>query len=394
VTAKTVSARSESIFTSEFLRMWVFGFITFLSAFQLFPAIPFHILDLGGDRATAGWFLATYTYASAFAAPITGSISDRFGRKRILMLAAFSFIFLSLLYGTITNIAILLFFAMLHGAIWSGILASSAAMMSDIVPESRRTEGIAYWGMASTAAVAVAPWIGLFLYKRFGWFALCSELAVLSIVMLFLAGRVKEVSSSTGPAKSFRVDFRVTAVAMALFAVSFGYGGVTSYVALMALERHLEPASLFFTCFAITIIVMRIFTARLGDIHGPLRVLYPSLLMVPVALAILALATSTWQIVLAAILFGSGFGGAYPAFVTFVLAKTDPDRRGGTFGSILWAFDTGIGTGSLVTGLVSQRNGFQAAYLIAAGVACMAIPIFLVASRLLPQATARGTAVA
>ncbi|HXI11696.1 MAG TPA: MFS transporter [Thermoanaerobaculia bacterium] len=394
MTPQPSANRPATLFTSEFLRIWGFGFITFLSAFQLFPAIPFHILDLGGDRATAGWFLAAYTYASAFAAPVTGSISDRFGRKRILMLAAFSFIFLSLLYGAITNIAILLVFAMLHGGIWSGILASSAAMMSDLVPESRRTEGIAYWGMASTAAVAVAPWIGLFLYRRFGWFVLCCELAVLSIAMLILAARVKEVGSGSVRAKGFKIDLRVTAVAMALFAVSFGYGGVTSYVALMAIERKLEPASLFFTCFAITIIVMRIFTARLGDTHGPLRVLYPSLLLVPVALAILATASSTWQIVLAAILFGSGFGGAYPAFVTFVLAKTDPDRRGGTFGSILWAFDTGIGTGSLVTGLLSQRVGFQFAYLVAAAVGCLAVPIFLVASRLLPAPGSRGTAVA
>ena len=67
----------DPLFTPRFAMLWVYAFVTFFSAFQLLPAIPFRILDLGGSKGQAGWFLCVYTYASAFAAPLMGSLADR-----------------------------------------------------------------------------------------------------------------------------------------------------------------------------------------------------------------------------------------------------------------------------------------------------------------------------
>jgi hypothetical protein len=78
----------EPLFTRDFIRLWLFAFVTFFSAFQLLPTIPFRIIELGGTKATAGMFLALYTYACAFAAPVTGSIADHIGRRRVLLYAA------------------------------------------------------------------------------------------------------------------------------------------------------------------------------------------------------------------------------------------------------------------------------------------------------------------
>ena len=65
-----------------------YSFTVFLSAFQLFPTAPFHILALGGSTSAAGLFLGALTYASAFSAPVTGSLSDRFGPRRVLIVAS------------------------------------------------------------------------------------------------------------------------------------------------------------------------------------------------------------------------------------------------------------------------------------------------------------------
>ena len=384
----------EPLLTPPFLRLCAFNFVTFLTAFQLFPTIPFRIIALGGTKAQAGLFLAIYTYACAFAAPITGTLADHIGRRRLLMFAASAFVVFSCLYGLITWLPLLLLAACIHGIFWSAILASSAAITTELIPDSRRTEGMAWWGMASTAAVAVAPLIGLTLY-RIGWEALCVEMALLSLLMIFMATRVQ--GGSTDPHRSFPhlrdiIDWRVMTTALTLFVVSFSYGGITSYVALLSMERHVEPRSLFFTVFAVTILISRIFTAPIGDRFSPRMLLFPSLLLVPVALLAIAVADSRGEIVLAAILFGVGFGGAYPAFVTFVLGRTDPQRRGATFGSILWAFDTGIGTGSLVTGVLAQQAGFTVAFRVAAVLSAIAIPLFLLTSRLLgSEAHASGS---
>ena len=375
----------EPLFTPPFVRLWIFGFVTFFSAFQLFPTIPFRIMSLGGTKSEAGMFLAIYTYACAFAAPITGTIADHIGRKRVLMTAAILFVFFSLLYAAPMSLSLLLLVACVHGVCWSGILSSSSALISETIPASRRTEGMAYWGLSSTMAVSIAPFVGLAFF-RYGWTALCIELSILSIGMFFLALRVHELPRTAArefPALRNIIDWRVTVTAMSLFVISFGYGAVTSYVAVLASERHLEPRSLFFSVFAVTIIISRILTSNAGDRFGPLKVLYPSLALVPVALVILAHSHSLVTLSTAAVLYGIGFGGAYPAFMSFILDRTNSERRAATFGSVLWAFDTGIGTGSLASGFIIDHQGFTTAFVVCAIVGALSLPLFLGTSRLL-----------
>ena len=82
-----------------------------------------------------------------------------------------------------------------------------------------------------------------------------------------------------------------------------------------------------------------------------------------------------------AIVFGIGFGTAYPVFVAYIMRDIDERRRGAAFGAILAAFDTGIGTGSTLTGWVIQRFGFPAAFGTAAALAAISLPYFLLVDR-------------
>jgi MFS family permease len=375
----------EPLLTIRFLRLWSFGFFTFFTLFQLLPVMPFRIVAMGGTKAQAGLFLAVYTYACAFSAPVTGAIADHIGRKRLLVIASSAFVVFSFLYGVIGSLPLLLAAAVIHGAAWSGILSSSGAIMTEIIPESRRTEGIAYWGMASTAAVAVAPLVGLTLYG-YGWRWLSLELTATSVVMVVLSLFVRAGQGrSTKPFPAIRemVDWRVMVTALSLFVIAFAYGGVTSYAAMVAVERRIEPPSLFFTVFAIAIFSTRLVTGPLGDRIGPKRLFYPSVAVIPPALALLAFGESRMSLIVAAAIFGTGFGGAYPAFATWILARTDAARRGATFGSIVWAFDTGIGTGSLAIGWLAEHYGFRNAFAAGALVSVASIPIFVASGRLL-----------
>jgi MFS family permease len=374
----------EPLFTRRFFGLWAFAFITFFSAFQLLPAVPYRIIELGGSKAAAGWFLSVYTFSSAFAAPIMGSIADHVGRKRLLMLASLLFTIFSILYGVITIVPVLLLVALVHGALWSGLMSSSSAIMSEFIPESRRTEGLAYWGLASTAAFAVGPMAGFLIFKRGGWMVLCAELAVLSVVMAFWSSQLPveqpHAVNSLPPLRD-SWDWRVVKPAMSMAVIAFGYGGMTSYVALLSDERGIRPASLYFTVFAVTIVVFRLAFARFGDRFGPTRMLYPAFVAVPISFAILAGAETRAEMIVSGALFGLGMGGAWPAFTTFILTRTDQRRRARTFGSIVWAFDTGIGLGSLLIGAIGQRYGLGRGFAVAAAISCLAIPIFVMGSR-------------
>ena len=168
---------------------------------------------------------------------------------------------------------------------------------------------------------------------------------------------------------------------MALFLCSFGYGGITSFVAVLADRNGITPRSIFFTSFALTVLVTRLFSGRLADRYGHRRVLLPCLVLVTIGLALTAVAHTRLQLVVAASVFGLGFGNQYPAFVGHVLKFVRDDRRGAAFGGILAAFDTGIGTGSIAVGWMAQQIGFRGAFAIAAALSAFAVPYFLWAEK-------------
>ena len=379
----------EPLFTPRFAGLWLFAFITFFSAFQLLPAMPFRILQLHGSTAAAGRFLFVYTMASALAAPVMGSIADHVGRRRMLVTASLLFIVFSIAYGLVTQLPMVLLIGTIHGAIWSGILASASAIMSELIPVTRRTEGMAYWGLASTSAIACAPAVGLFVF-RFGWLTLCLELAAISAAMAIWASRIKAVEAALPdplPKLATLFDWGVVRTTLSLTCVSFGYGGITSYAAILAVHRGVTPEWIYFAVFAITIVIIRITTSHLGDRFGYAVILYPSLVAIPIAFVLLAYAQTRTDFVVSAIIFGTGFGSAYPAFASFILGATDPQRRARTFGSIVMAFDVGIGTGSLLVGVIGERFGLGNAFLWAGGLSCLAIPVFAWTSRTLKMAT-------
>src|SRR5580765_738348 len=163
-----------------------FSFTVFLSAFQLLPTAPFHILALGGSTSAAGLFLGFLTYASAFSAPVTGTLADRIGPRRILIIGSVAITGFSVAYAHIPSYPLMLGLVLIHGVFWSGLLTGSAAYMTNILPESRRAEGIAYWGLSTIAAIAVAPSIGFWMF-HFGWRVLCLEAAGLNILMAIIA---------------------------------------------------------------------------------------------------------------------------------------------------------------------------------------------------------------
>jgi MFS family permease len=387
----------EPLFTPRFISLWLFQAGTFFSAFQLLPVIPLRIIELGGSKAAAGTFLAVYTFASAFAAPVMGTIADTVGRRRMLVLASLLFVVFSLAYGIVPWLPLVLLIAIVHGAIWSSILSSASAIMTDFIPVSRRTEGLGYWGLAPTAAIAIAPAVGMHMH-RFGWFALCAEIAVLSALMAIWAARLPggEIRNDATQEKAPRArvaelwDFRVLKTSLSFAVISFGYGGITSYVAILSHERGIRPESIFFTVFATSVVLVRIITARIGDRHGPKVLLYPAFVSIPLAFTMLALAQTRAQMIGAAILWGIGLGASFPAFMTFVVTNTDEQFRGRTFGSVILAFDTGIGLGSIVIGAIGARWSLGTAFGVAAALSCLAIPIFVSTSRQLE----RGTAVA
>jgi MFS family permease len=375
----------DRLFSPRFFVMWGFTFTVFLSAFQLLPTAPFHILDLGGSTFASGMFLGFLTYSSAFSAPLTGAVADRWGPRRVLITSSVALTIFSLAYGVITDYRWMLALVVVHGVFWSGLLSASAAYMTNMLPERRRAEGIGYWGLATVAAIAVAPTVGFWVYHR-GWWRLCLLAAGLNGLMGAIACALEDTPVHAPVAHERNqglLEWRVLVMSLSLFLYSFGYGGITSFAAMYADARHVAPKSIYLTTLALVILCIRPAAGLLGDRWGYKRVFVPCLVLISVGLAFLAIdGTRPWMIA-SAIVFGAGFGTAYPVYVAYVMRDVSAARRGAAFGAILAAFDTGIGTGSTSMGWIIQHFGFRPAFGVAAALAACALPYFLVIDRIL-----------
>jgi MFS family permease len=237
--------------------------------------------------------------------------------------------------------------------------------------------------MASTLSVAMAPTLGLLLLDR-GWLWVCASIGVLNLVMAGIAWHMPEDRAHHGVhAGTWRevlsrdaLEWRVTLLAFTLFLYCFGYGGVTSFVAIYA-ESQGIARGLWFAVFSGTVLLSRPFSGRLADRLGHVRTFVPCLALTVLAYTLLAIGGSRAMFLGSAVVFGIGFGSAYPIFAAFVMKHVSNARRGAAFGGILAALDTGIGSGSIALGWVIERHGFRPAYALGAAMAALAIPYFL-----------------
>jgi MFS family permease len=377
---------SDRLFTPRFFLMCGFSFTVFLAAFQLFPTAPFRILALGGSETVAGLFLGLMTYASAVTAPFTGALADRVGKPRVLLVCSLAAATFSALYSVTTSVPVLLVLVVLHGVFWSGLLTSAGAYLADIIPPHRRAEGMGYYGLATVLAIAVAPSLGLWIY-RLGWPAVCLSAGLLNLVMAVIASRLPDTHHGREPAAPFTwrgaVEGRVFVLSITLFLYAFGYGGVTSFAALYATTNGVTPRGIYFIVFAITSMSAGLLSGPIGDRVGHARLLGPALLLIACGYALLAVGGTRGWLIASAIVFGMGFRSAYQFFTAYVLHRIAAARRGAAFGGILAALDTGIGSGSIVMGWIIDRYGFRQSFATAALLALVAIPYFYTTNRLL-----------
>jgi predicted MFS family arabinose efflux permease len=193
---------------------------------------------------------------------------------------------------------------------------------------------------------------------------LCVLAGVLNLVMLGIALSLEEqptVTAAQGKRSGPLLEWRVLVTSLTLFLYSFGYGGITSFAAMYADASGTTPKGIYLTALAIVVLCTRPFTGHLGDRIGYKRVFVPCLVMISIGLACLAAGGTRFWMLTSALIFGLGFGTAYPNYVGYVMRGVSAERRGAAFGAILAAFDTGIGTGSTSIGWLIQRFGFRTA---------------------------------
>ena len=367
----------------DFFFTWINRFSFFLAHHLTRPILPLYLVSFGASSTVIGAVMAVFTItATAMRIPV-GLLIDRIGRKPFLIDGVALFAIGNFGYLWAPSILLMLPFRMLHGVGWSGCTTAVATLAADIAPQKRRGELIGYAAMASSLGGAVGPVAGFALLQRFDFSGVFLGAAALLFVSLILAAFVKEPEHGSRSNRRERwIDLLIIpetllpAVAVAF--LSFGHGGILTFLPIHALKLGLENPGLWFGLYALCLLLSRPVAGPLSDRISRRAVIIPGLILNLLGIGVLALASSPAWLMTAAVVGGFGTGAAQPALMTVAVDQTSPQRRGQSMAQYQCFYDLGIGLGSLTLGafldLVDQN--FSLMYAATAVVALIGLWIY------------------
>lgn len=131
---------------------------------MVMPIMPFYIDMLGASGSDLGWLVAVYSIMQLIFAPIWGSVSDRVGRKPVLLIGILGYALFLLLFGLATQLWMLFVARSLAGILSSATYPTMMAYVSDSTPEAERGGDMGKLGAAMGLGVILGPGLG-------GWLA-------------------------------------------------------------------------------------------------------------------------------------------------------------------------------------------------------------------------------
>lgn len=364
-----LSSSKPRLWSRNFILIMLSNFFIYISYQMVTPIIPLFGDYLGASQKLVGLIGAAAMFSAVFMRPVAGRLIDRKSRKSIYIISLIGNILFVFAYGLAAIIPILIFFRLLHGLSWSTSTTSAVTVASDTVPISRLAEGMGFYGMTSTIALAVAPMISLHFLNFFDYrnvFFVAAAMAVLGLVMaigLKLNPIEKNNPLPSGWHESL-YERRAFSPAVTMLFICFTYGALMTFVTLYAAQEHIKNIGPFFTVLALTLLITRPNSGRLADRYGFHILMIPSCILCALSMLILGFADSLSMFLVAAALYGVGIGAIIPSLQAMAVAYVPLNRKGAANATLMTGYDLGMGFGSLGSGFIAQYAGYSALYLI------------------------------
>lgn len=392
VPGKKMSPSPPRLLTRDFVFLVMAHFLGAL-AWTTLLLLPVSLEEMGADRATIGWIISMAPMVGICAQPVIGWALDHFGRKRCLVVGTlFSSCSLFIL-GQVEQLGPTLW---LHRALFGvgGAIAFTGffAFIADKIPEERRVEGIALFGISGLLPLALNPVIGQFGLSAADLqrvYPIAGGLVLSGLFFLLPVADAKEVTEAREPI-GLRTRWQTISSRnlRPVWAAVITFSGMTAifmtFATVAAKAQGLEnPAIAWFT-YAAGSVLVRLFGAKLPERLGPNRVLLPALLAYSGSLAVTGFAQSELAFLLAGLLAGFGHGYAFPVITAAVVSRSPLVLRGTAMASCmgLWQL-TGLGIRPLF-GWVGDLSDLATLFLLAAGSGLVGIAVWATMERRLP----------
>lgn len=356
----------ERLWTKSFIFITVGMFFLFIAFYMLYTTLPLFIKEIGGNESQVGLAMGAFMLSAVIFRPFVGGLLDRFGRRPFVFWGILFFAGVMYMYNWIEGIVGLMGIRVVHGVTWAFCTTAILTAITDLIPPTRRGEGLGWSGMAMTLAMAIGPMFGLWVTQNLSYYFLFVLAVGLSVVALLLTfGTKMTYKPQTGKSKIEFFEKSVLPVTASVFLLFIAYGGITTFVPLFANSIKVNSGT-FFLVYAITLVLIRPIAGKLSDRYGENFVIVPSLAITFSALLVLSFSTNLQGVLISAVMYGVGFGSAQPALQAATLRLVNPERIGVANASFTTATDLGIGLGAIILGWVSQYTSYQVLFAVSA----------------------------
>ena len=369
------------------------NFSLFFAFYVLTPLLPLYLSEhFGATKDVIGLVLSGYTITALVLRPFSGYFVDSFPRKTVLMISFGLFAIFFAGYLAASTLLLFLIVRTLHGGPFGALTVSNSTVAIDVLPSSRRTEGIGYYGLSNNLSMAIAPTVGVFVYKYTHSFELLFWIALIVAVcgwMVDATVKLPEKEIVRNRQKlSWDRFFLIQGWLIGLNMVAFGFsfGVLSNYLAIYGKEVMgiTGGTGTYFMLCSIGLILSRLqggralrkgrLTHNAGEGMVISLVGYTLFILMPTLMPGHQVAIMVGYYG-SALLIGLGNGHMWPAFQNMTINVAQNNQRGTANSTILISWDIGMGLGILLGGVISELLGYSAAFwtvavVNAAGVAC------------------------
>lgn len=382
---------TERLWNANYNKVMLVNFTLFFSFYLLTPLLPLYLSEtFGATKDTIGWVLSGYTLVALLTRAFSGYLADTFPRKTMLVLSLAAYFLLFAGYFAVGG-GLLLFTIIrtLHGAPYGATTVANSTMAVDVLPSSRRNEGIGYYGLSNNLASALAPMAALAVYHATHSFPLLFLIAFATAGVGLLTGWAIKAPART-PQKghqplSFDRFFLLSGWRLALNMALFGacWGVLSNYLAIYGKEQLGQTGSTghFFLILSAGLILSRLQGSKALRRGRLTQNALEGIALSTIGYTLFVAWPTMTGYYLSALLIGLGNGHLWPAFQNMILALGGSARRGTANSTLLTSWDLGLGLGILFGGVVSEHFGFLAAFRGIAALHVLGLIIFLLLVR-------------
>ncbi len=374
---------SGSIWTGNFALLCLASLSLLVCVQVLLPTLPLYVLKIGGTQRDVGFVMGAFTIGATIMRTVAGWLSDRYGRKRVMISGLVMMTAVTVVYRAADNVPFVGAIRSLHGLFYGLAGTSMGAIVADNLPAARMAEGLGYFGLMATLSMGLAPMIGIWLVGGFSYPVLFNVVTSMAIVTLLAAlpvrsPRVKIAAHDRpiGETLSNLLEKKALLPSAVMFLLSLVNGSMVYYIALYAADQHIRNIGPFFGVSSLFTIISRPVSGRWADRGHTVAVILIGFLSLFIGMIGIGFSRTLAGFLPAGALVGLGFGFSMPTLQALALRYVAPGRRGAATGTYYASFDLGIGMGAIVWGFVAAAWGYQTMYLTTLIPLALAVAIY------------------